>query len=255
MINSLLFHWHALRITVQQLLKGRFLVYFLPGLILTIAFVLFQLYLEKLQFRYLMKSEISWLDWMYSWVNAGTSTVFTIVEAIFVQLFIFTVLTLFSPFNTHLSERLDTQLTGQKFDHSWIRFFNDFIRMLFVVLLALIAELAFLFAYWSFSWIFNSALLDTVVYFTFAAFFFGFSFYDFSLERYGKGIFDTFNFSFSNPIKTILTGSLFLLIYKITYIGIPLAPILAVMISTIVYLYDAGKLPAIPTDTNTFDHE
>src|SRR3989338_3046346 len=117
MINSLLFHWHALRITVQQLLKGRFLVYFLPGLILTIAFVLFQLYLEKLQFRYLMKSEISWLDWMYSWVNAGTSTVFTIVEAIFVQLFIFTVLTLFSPFNTHLSERLDTQLTGQKFDH------------------------------------------------------------------------------------------------------------------------------------------
>lgn len=255
MRNSLLFHWHGIRITLQQLLQGRFLIYFLPGIILTAAFYIFQLYLEKLQYSYLMESEFSWLDWIYSWINAGTTTVFTVLEAVFMQVFIFTVLTLFSPFNTHLSERLDAELTGQEFDHSWARFFNDFIRMLFVVILALMAQLAFLVAYWSVAWIVGSDLLNSIVYFTFAAFFFGFSFYDFSLERYGKGMFETFNYSFSNPLKTVLTGSIFLLIYKVPYIGIPLAPVLAVMISTIVYLYDTGKLPAIPTDKNAVEHE
>lgn len=229
-------------------------MYFLPGLILTAAFYVFQLYLDELQYSYLMNSEISWLDWIYAWVNAGAATVFTVIDAVLVQVYIFTVLTLFSPFNTHLSERLDAELTGQEFDHSWIRFFNDFIRMLFVVLLALVTQLAFLLGYWSFSWIFNSDLLDSIVYFTFSAFFFGFSFYDFSLERYGKRIFDTFNYGFSNPLKTLLTGSIFLLIYKIPHLGIALAPVLAVMISTIVYLYDAGKLPAPPTDKNTLEH-
>ena len=75
--------------------------------------------------------------------------------------------------------------------------------------------------------------IDAVVYHVIAAFFFGFSFYDFGLERYQKGVGTSLYYAFEYPLSMILTGSIFLLIYEIPYIGIPLAPVLTVMVSTV----------------------
>jgi hypothetical protein len=40
-----------------------------------------------------------------------------------------------------------------------------------------------------------------------------------------------------------LTGAIFLIIYSIPVIGIPIAPVVTVMVSTIVYLYIKKRLP------------
>ena len=101
--------------------------------------------------------------------------------------------------------------------------------------------------YWIFSWIFGFGFMDTVMYFLIAAFFLGFSFYDYSLERYGVGVFGTIGYAFKNMLTMILTGSIFLLIFEIPYIGIPIAPGIAVMVATIVYLYRENKYP-VKTD-------
>ena len=96
--------------------------------------------------------------------------------------------------------------------------------------------------------------LDPYMYHIIAAFFFGFSFYDFALERYQEGVGSSLYFAFEKPIAMILTGTIFLLIYKIPYVGIPIAPVLAIMVSTVVYLYDQKKLP-IDNNLKTIENE
>lgn len=244
-MKSFVFHGRAILTIFKQFAQGRFFLFFLPGLVLTGVFYFIQYQLSLSQDSVTIDAvDIGWIDWILLKWNSATSWIFNLAGIIIFQVYVFAVLTLLSPFNTQLSEQLDTRLTGAKFDHSWIRFFNDFFRMLFVVTLALFSELAFLMIYWLLSWIIGSEIIDQIMYFLIAAFFFGFSFYDFPLERYGKGIFDTFTYAFSKPLHTLLTGSIFLLIYKIPYIGVPLSPVLATMIATIVYLYDNGNIPS-----------
>jgi CysZ protein len=124
-----------------------------------------------------------------------------------------------------------------------MRFLNDVIRMIFVVLLALTMELAFLFVYWTLSFALGLDIVDPIVYFLISAFFFGFAMYDYSLERYGIRMFGTLTFAFEHMLTVILTGSIFLGLYNIPYVGIPLSPVITVMVSTIVYLYMTKKLP------------
>ena len=81
------------------------------------------------------------------------------------------------------------------------------------------------------------------MFFIVSAFFYGLSFYDFSLERAQIGIFGTIGYAFSKPLSMILTGTIFLLLYSIPVIGVPISPVITVMVSTIVYLYISKKLP------------
>ena len=142
-----------------------------------------------------------------------------------------------------LGEKLDSEYTNQKFKTSVIRFINDLIRMIFIVIIAIILEFGFIMGYWMISWIIDSELVDTIVYFCISAFFFGFTFYDFALERYQIGVLGSLGFAFSNPLSVLLTGSIFLALYYIPIAGIPISPVIAVMVSTIVYLYITKKLP------------
>jgi uncharacterized protein involved in cysteine biosynthesis len=96
--------------------------------------------------------------------------------------------------------------------------------------------------YWMVSWMLPD-VLDPIMYHIIGAFFFGFAFYDFHLERYQVGVMGSLGYAFENGLTMILTGSIFLLIYEIPIIGIPLSPVIAVMISNVVYLYKAKKLP------------
>lgn len=242
-MKAITYHYHAISITLKELFKGNYLYYFIPGGVITLIYWYMKYSVSSYEEAIDLSTGYSWLDWGTSFVESGVESAFSLFDLIFEQIYIFVVLTLLSPFNTSLGEKLDTQYTGQKFSASIIRFINDFIRMIFVVLLAIFLELSFMLIYWVISWMFGLDAIDPIAYHLIAAFFFGFSFYDFSLERYEQGVFSSLYHAFANPLSMVITGSVFLLIYKIPVIGIPLAPVLAVMISTIVYLYLEGKLP------------
>jgi CysZ protein len=81
------------------------------------------------------------------------------------------------------------------------------------------------------------------MYYCIASFFFGFAFYDFALERYEKNVISSLGFAFSAPLGMIILGAIFKFIYNIPYVGIPLAPVLVVMISTVAYAYYIKRLP------------
>lgn len=239
-MKAINYHINAVKITLEQFSKGRYLAFFVPAFVLTFVYWYFQNYLKDVNET---ANTVSYIPWIGEYLSSGVETAFSIADFILKQIYIFVILTVLSPVNTLLSEKLDGRLTGFKVDFSVLRFINDFFRMVFVVFLAICLEFTFMAFYWIISWIFGLDFIDEVMYFLLAAFFFGFSFYDYSLERYGVGVFGTIGYAFKNILTMLLTGSIFLAIYEIPYVGIPIAPGVAVMIATVVYLYKEKKYP------------
>lgn len=235
-MKAINYHIKGIITSLEQLFKGKYLIYFLPGLILTGLFLYFRSRFTEID----VSTGYSWLGWF----DSGISKALSIVDFLFEQLYIFIVLTVLSPFFTALGEKYDRELTGKVTEGGILRFINDMIRMIFVVILSLFLELIFLVIYWLISKIFGfSDMTNTIVYFSIASFFFGFAFYDFALERYEKGVFSSLGFAFSAPIGMIIIGAIFQGIYLIPYVGIPVAPVLVVMISTVAYAYYIKQLP------------
>jgi CysZ protein len=235
-METINYHIKSITNTFEELFKGNFLLFFIPGIVLTVVYYWFTLQASTI----INPAELT-TELFISWYT-GVGETFSLFQLITEQLYIFMVLTVLSPFNTYLGEKLDEKYTGRKFEGGLLRFFNDFIRMIFIVILALFLELIFIGLYWIISWIIGLELLDTIVYFCITGFFFGFSFYDFSLERYETGVFSSLDFAFNQPLTMILTGAIFIGIYNIPIIGVPLAPVITIMVSTLVYLYLTKKI-------------
>ena len=236
-------HYEAIVATFKELFAGNFLLYFIPGSVLTILFFWFTYSTRSIEESLLIEADSSWINWVKGAINTGVHGVFSFFGFLMEQVYIFGVITLLSPFNTMLSEKLENKLIGTEYKSSLASFINDFFRMVFVVFIAVSLELTFLAFYWFISFIFGLGAIDDIVFFMITSFFFGLSFYDFSLERDRVNVFGTIAYAFSHPLSMILTGSIFLLIYAIPIIGIPIAPVLSVMIATIVYLYLKKRLP------------
>ena len=157
-----------------------------------------------------------------------------------------------SPFNTLLSEKVAFDLTGVKIKFDLERLISDLIRMIFIVLVAVTLQLFFFFIYFIVSSILGLGFLDEAVYFVISAFFYGFAFYDYSLERDQIGVFGSLRYAFSNMLLVSLTGAFFLLLYTIgsffvgsfTFsflsilpnLGIIAAPVLTTILATYVYI-------------------
>ena len=236
------YHIKAITNTFEELFKGNFLLFFIPGIVLTVVYYWFTSQTSAIINAAELTSDYSWIDWIAGYVSSAVQKAFSLFQLMTEQLYTFMVLSVLSPFSTYLGENLDAKYTGGKFEGGFLRFFNDFIRMIFVIILALFLEFIFIGLYWIISWITGFELLDTIVYFCITGFFFGFSFYDFALERYETGVFSSLCFAFNQPLTMILTGAIFIGIYNIPIIGVPLAPIITIMVSTLVYLYLTKKI-------------
>jgi CysZ protein len=142
-----------------------------------------------------------------------------------------------------LSEKVDNEVTGAKFDGGFVRVMKDIGRAIFLLFFTLMLNFLAMFIWYVLAWIFNFHVLDNIVYFVIGAFFVGFSFYDFSFERYGVGFFGAVEFGFERMLYMLLTGSVFSLIYLIPIVGLILAPFLVTILSTIVYTKMNQKIP------------
>lgn len=246
-MKSFNYHIKAISEVVNQLGKGRFLYYFIPGLVVTAIYFWISYQASSIVESASFLSKIPWIG---EYLDKGLSATLSVFGFIFNQIYIFFILTVLSPFNTHLSEKLDSELTGQQFKSGFARIINDLIRMIFIVFLALFIEFFFIGIWWMISGIFGIGDTIYIVFsFLIASFFFGFSFYDHSLERYKIGVFGSLGFAFQNILLVTLTGALFQAIYyfpyiwELPYIGIVLSPVLTTMVATVVYIQRIKKYP------------
>ena len=248
-MKPLQLHIIGLTKTFKDLGKGNYLIYFIPGIVVAILFWQVFLVLGTVENSVSFLDNIPLLGTFLGWILGGT---FGLLKIIFTQLFVFFVLTLLSPFNTLLSEKVAFDLTGVKIKFDLERLISDLIRMIFIVLIAVILQLFFFFIYFIVSSILGLGFLDEAVYFVISAFFYGFAFYDYSLERDQIGVFGSLRYAFSNILMVSLTGAFFLLLYTIgsffvgsfTFsflsiipnLGIIAAPVLTTILATYVYI-------------------
>jgi CysZ protein len=227
------YHIAAIKLIFEELKAGNFLLFFIPGVVASIFF---------LSIYSLTSSAASLFDFLEhipligGYLSGGVNKTFGLLMFLLLQIYIFFVLTVLSPFNTVLSEKLDAKLTGKEYVFDFGQVMLDLLRMIFVVFLAIFLEYFTMLVYWIISWILHLGFLDTIAYILISGFYFGFSFYDYSLERHKQGVFTSLGFAFKNMGTVTLTGLCFLLLFYFPYIGVIVAPVIATMIATVVYL-------------------
>lgn len=232
-------HLFALTKTFEDLAKGNYWLYLIPSLIIGLVFWLITSAVSGF-FGFLNHAnEVPLLgEYLSSGVQA-TKGFFAYIGDFIYQFFILTIL---SPVYCLLSEAVDERMTGKKFPFDLGRLIVDFFRMLLIVLISTVMYVTFLGAWWMLSWILGLGFLDQIMSLLIAAFFFGFSFYDYSLERYKIGVGKSIVYSFDKFLYMMLTGILFTLFFQIPFVGVILTPFLTTIVSTIVYLKTEQKL-------------
>lgn len=231
-------HTDALLTLAGYLSQGKFLKFFIPGLVVALIFwqVFIAAQIVSDSFSFLQSIPLIG-DILYSFISGTVGIIHFILQ----QIFVFFILTLLSPFNTILSEKVDTEITGTPFPFDMARIPGDILRMIVIVSIAIILELLLSGVWWLISTMIGIHFFDGIIYFVIAAFFYGFSFYDYSLERYKIGITGSMNYAFSNKVNMLLTGAVFLLLYNIPFIGVIIAPVLTTMVTTVVYLKNKSQ--------------
>ncbi|WP_300663585.1 hypothetical protein [Fluviicola sp.] len=243
MVQAFKHHWTGIEQVVGALFKGKFLLYFIPGLIVGLIYLYFQFQARRMMAIAHMGDDIPLVGTAISWLADG---VFSIFDLIVSEFYKFVILVVLSPVNCILSEKFDSYLTGREYKFDFIRLMNDFLRMILIVISALLLEYIFLAVWWIFSWILPD-FIGEAMFFLIASFFVGFSFYDYSMERYGLNFFKSWGLGFSKMSYMLITGAIFTLMIKIPVIGIIVAPVFISMLSTAVYvlLKIGDKSPAI----------
>ncbi len=243
MVQAFKNHWTGIEQVAKTLLKGKFLWFFVPGLIVGLIYFYFQWQAQRVHDNITNVTDaIPLVGSAVSWAADGIFGIFDLITSEFYK---FVVLVVLSPVNCILSEKFDSYLTGKEYKFDFIRLLNDFLRMILIVISALLMEYIFLGIWWLFSLIIPDFLGETI-FFLIASFFVGFSFYDYSMERYGLNFFKSWGMGFSKMSYMLITGGIFTLLIKIPAIGIITAPVLTAMLSTAVYILMNKKAEPTP---------
>lgn len=244
MVQAFKHHWIGIEQVTKALLKGKFLWFFVPGLIVGLIYFYFQWQAQRVQESITSVTDaVPLVGSAISWMADGVFSIFNLITSEFYK---FVILVILSPINCILSEKFDSYLTGTAYKFDFVRLFNDFLRMILIVISALFMEYVFLGIWWLFSLVIPDFIGETV-FFLIASFFVGFSFYDYSMERYGLNFFKSWGLGFSKMSYMLITGGIFTLMIKIPAVGIIIAPVLIAMLSTATYILLNKKSEPTPT--------
>lgn len=239
-MNAIQHHIFALRISIEQLKIGRNWLYILPAVFIAFLFYGIFSFFDAIESTSESAADIPLLG---SYVSDGISKTVGLFFWITDAFYKFLILTLLSPVNCLLSEAVDNQVTGATFDGGIVRILKEIWRAIGLLFFSLLLNFVLICVWYLFAWLTGFHVLDELIYFLITSFFIGFSFYDFSLERYGVGFFGTIEFGFDKMAYMLVTGFLFSLIYLIPQLGLIFAPFLTTIISTVVYLKLKDKIP------------
>lgn len=221
-------------------------IYLVPAILIGIVFYIFgSFFPDSIE---TVETESS--NWISSIFRSSVNWLISLGSSIGDFMYKFIILSLFSPFNSLLSEKVDNSLTDSKFDGGVNLMIRNLFRTIAILAVSTGLYLITVFCWWIISKIVGLHSLDSVVYFFISAYFIGFSFFDYSLERYDKGISSTLNWGFKNKITVLLSGLIFSLICLTPKIGIIFAPFFVTLNSTLVYLQIEKKLNTNQRNTN-----
>lgn len=226
-------HIFAIQLSLKLLFQGKFLLFFIPGIVIAVFFLM---YAQGLESANSALGVVSYVPWVGEYLQAGVDAIFSWIEGISIFIYQFTIITLLSPFHTILSERVDEHQTGRKFEAGWQKFLNDILRTIGVAFLGGLMYMVIKFFWWAFAYLLGISFLDPYISMILLAFFTGFNSYDYSLERYDVSVGKSWGYAFSHPLHMIFTGLIFTACLLIPYVGVVIAPVLLTMVGTMCYL-------------------
>ncbi len=145
-------------------------------------------------------------------------------------------LLLLSPILSYVSEKVDSHITGRKYDFTIKDNMRFVIRGAEIGLKSFIKQLIGTCVIMLLSFIFPINLFIPLFIFLLQGYFTGFSFMDYTLERYKFSPEESLNFLKQKRFYSLLCGSIFTLLFFIPFIGIFLAPLVTCVATTKVTL-------------------
>jgi CysZ protein len=218
---------------MQLIVQGKFLVYFLPGVLISILFLY---YMQSVKSVGGYLDVVAYVPWVGDYLQSGVTTLLSWIEGISIFVFQFVLITVLSPVHTILSEKLDRHETQRNFKAGWEKIINDIVRTIGI---AILGGLMYLFSKLIFSvlfWLIGLSALTPYISIVLIAFFTGFNSYDFSLERYDYSVAKSWGYAFKHPLYMICTGLIFTGFLAIPFIGVVIAPVFLTMVGTLNFL-------------------
>ncbi len=172
---------------------------------------------------------LSWSSKLVYWLSSSALWFSTL-------LFEFLVITLFSPFMAALSEHVDTSTTGRAYSFSFSRFLRDLARTLGILITGFIFSSLVMLIWNLFAWIGDFKVITPYIIFIIKAFFIGFNYVDYSLERDGIAVRKSWQYALRRWIFMLLIGGVFSLLFSVPILGVLLAPFAATILATTVYI-------------------
>lgn len=208
--------------------------YFLPGVIGIILFLLLMLLANFLSIGLIDYLEGAFkLNEYHSIISVFLKLLIWIV-AVFIYFLVYKslLLLILSPIMGYVSEKTDSWLTGQSYDFSMKDNMRFIWRGIQIGLKSFMKQLIGTCVIMLASFIFPINLSIPFLIFLLQGYFTGFSFMDYTLERYQFTPKESLNFLKKRRFYSILIGSIFTLLFFIPFLGIFIAPLITCVAAT-----------------------
>ncbi len=139
------------------------------------------------------------------------------------------IIVLMSPVYAHLSEKVENILTGNEYPFHFKQFIKDIYRGIKLATRNFMIEILFTILLFIISFIPVVGLFSNLMLFFISAYFYGFSFIDFSLERKQMKIKDSITFVKTNKGLAIGNGFIFSLTLLLPYFGVLISGFVSVI--------------------------
>lgn len=145
-------------------------------------------------------------------------------------------LVIISPILGYVSERVETHLTGKKFDFTFKDNLRFLIRGIDIGLKSFFKQMVGTCVVMLLGFIFPINLSIPLLIFIIQGYFTGFSFMDYTLERYNLSPKESLDFLKKQRVYAALCGGIFTLLFFIPVVGIFIAPLITCVATTIITL-------------------
>lgn len=164
---------------------------------------------------------ISWLGWLN---EAAGWIVLVVVKLVYFFLFAmysgYVILIVMSPVYSWLSERAETHLTGRTYPFSFKQLLRDMLRGILIALRNMVVQTLISIALFLFSFIPVAGLVAPVLMLLVSAYFYGFSFLDYAVERKRIGLRDSVRYVNRRVGATTGVGIVFALALMIPLLNV-----------------------------------
>lgn len=145
-------------------------------------------------------------------------------------------LVIISPILGYVSERVETHLTGKKFDFTFKDNLKFLIRGIDIGLKSFFKQMVGTCVVMLLGFIFPINLSIPLLIFIIQGYFTGFSFMDYTLERYNLSPKESLDFLKKQRVYAALCGGIFTLLFFIPVVGIFIAPLITCVATTMITL-------------------